>query len=323
MIGRHSNFKSLSSRAQRGISFSLALALVLTLSAFAQNGGELRFCLRTEPKTFDPLLVDDDSSLSIRYLTGGVLVRVNRHTQALESELAESWKVSKDEKQITFKLRHGIHFSDGSPFAADDVAFTMQRLMDPALHSSTGDAFRSGDGKVTTKVITADQVSMTFSAPITELDRLFDQVAIMSAHSPKKEGAVLGPFMVAEYKAGSSVRLERNPYYWKKDAQGRRLPYLDAIHIDIQPNRDVEMLRFKRGELDLINALDTDYFDRLGSTSPQVVHDAGPSLDSDFMWFNQVATAPIPEYKRAWFRSANFRRAVSEAINRDDISRIR
>ena len=322
MIGRHSNFKSLSSRAQRGISFSLALALVLTLSAFAQNGGELRFCLRTEPKTFDPLLVDDDSSLSIRYLTGGVLVRVNRHTQALESELAESWKVSKDEKQITFKLRHGIHFSDGSPFAADDVAFTMQRLMDPALHSSTGDAFRSGDGKVTTKVITADQVSMTFSAPITELDRLFDQVAIMSAHSPKKEGAVLGPFMVAEYKAGSSVRLERNPYYWKTDSEGRRLPYIDAIHIDIQANRDVEMLRFKRGEIDLINALDTDYFDRLGSTSPQVVHDAGPSLDSDFMWFNQVATAPIPEYKRAWFRSANFRRAVSEAINRDDLSRI-
>ena len=212
MIGRHNNSKVLSSRAQRGISFSLALAFVLTLSAFAQNGGELHFCLRTEPKTFDPLLVDDDSSLSIRYLTGGVLVRINRYTQALEPELAESWKVSKDEKQITFKLRHGIHFSDGGPFAADDVVFTMQRLMDPALHSSTGDAFRSGDGKVTTKVIAADQVSMSFSAPIAELDRLFDQVAIMSAHSPKKEGAVLGPFMVAEYEAGSSVRLDSPPH---------------------------------------------------------------------------------------------------------------
>ncbi len=77
--------------------------------AFAQTGGELRFCLRSEPKTFDPLLVDDDSSLSIRYLTGGVLVRVNRHTQELEPELAESWKVSNDGKQITFKLRHGVH----------------------------------------------------------------------------------------------------------------------------------------------------------------------------------------------------------------------
>jgi len=82
------------------------------------------------------------------------------------------------------------------------------------------------------------------------------------------------------------------------------------------------MLRFKRGELDLINTLDTDYFDRLGSASPQLVHDAGPSLDSDFVWFNQVATAPIPEYKRAWFRSTNFRRAMSAAINREDVARI-
>jgi len=295
---------------------------LLSLAAFAQNGGELRFCLHSEPKTFDPLLVDDESSLSIRYLTGGVLARVNRHTQELEPELAESWKVSPDGKQITFKLRHGVRFSDGTDFSAEDVAFTMQRVMDPALHSSTGDAFRSGSGAVTTKVIAPDQVAITFPAPVVGLDRLFDQVAVMSVHSPKKEGAVLGPFMVAEYKPGSSVRLERNPYYWKKDSQGRRLPYLDSIRLDIQSNRDVEMLRFKRGELDLINMLDTEYFDRLASSSPQLVHDAGPSLDSDFMWFNQVAAAPIPEYKRAWFRSTNFRRAISEAINRDDISRI-
>jgi peptide/nickel transport system substrate-binding protein len=299
-----------------------ALLALLPISAFAQSGGELRFCLRSEPKTFDPLLVDDDSSLSIRYLTGGVLARVNRHTQELEPELAESWKISKDGKQITFKLRHGVTFSDGSPFSSADVAFTMQRLMDPALHSSTGDAFRSGNGAVTTNIIAPDQVSITFAAPIAGLDRLFDQVAIMSAHSPKKEAAVLGPFMVAEYKAGSSILLSRNPNYWKKDSQGRRLPYLDSIRLDIQPNRDVEMLRFKRGELDLINVLDSDYFDRLAASSPGLAHDAGPSLDSDFMWFNQVASAPIPEYKRAWFRSTNFRRAISQAINRDDLSRV-
>ncbi|MGA2980242.1 MAG: ABC transporter substrate-binding protein [Terriglobales bacterium] len=304
----------------------LACALLfLTLTsgmAFSQSGGELRFSLHSEPKTFDPFLVDDDSSLSIRYLTGGVLVRVNRHTQDLEPELAESWKVSNDGKQITFKLRRGITFSDGSPFSSEDVAFTMQRLMDPALHSSTGDAFRSGNGAVSTRIIAPDQISIAFPAAIAGLERLFDQVAIMSAHSPRKEMAVLGPFMVAEYKAGSSVLLRRNPNYWKKDSQGRRLPYLDSIRLDVQSNRDVEMLRFKRGELDLINVLDSDYFDRLAATSPQLTHDAGPSLDSDFMWFNQVASAPIPEYKRSWFRDANFRRAISQAINRDDLSRV-
>ncbi len=298
------------------VCFSLSVSL-----AFAQSS-ELRFCLRAEPKTFDPLKVDDDASLTIRYLTGGVLIRVNRQTQALEPELAESWKVSKDGRQIIFNLRQGVHFSDGSPFTAEDVAYTVTRLMDPALHSSTGDSFRSGDSTVTARIRGANQLSVTFSAPVIGLAGLFDQVAIMSSRASNKESAVLGPFMVSEYKAGSSVQLKRNPNYWKKDAQGRQLPYLDSIRLDIQPNRDVEVLRFRRGELDLINSIDTEYYDRLAASSPAVVHDAGASLDSEFMWFNQVANSPIPAYKRTWFRLTNFRRAVSEAINRDDLSRV-
>ena len=288
----------------------------------AQSGGELRFCLRMEPKTFDPLKVEDEASASIRYLTGGVLVRVNRQTQELEPELAQSWKISKDGRQITFHLRSGISFSDGTPFTAEDVAYTMQQLMDPALHSATGDAFRSGTGNVETKIISPTQISVTFPAPVAGLDRLFDQVAILSEHSPKRDTVVLGPFMLADYKPGATVLLKRNPNYWKTDAQGHKLPYLDSIRLDIQPNRDVEMLRFKRGELDLINSLDSEYFDKLAATSPQLVHDAGPSLDSEQLWFNEVAKAPIPAYKKNWFRSANFRRAISEAINREDLSRI-
>lgn len=289
--------------------------------SFAQ-GGELRFCLRAEPKTFNPLKVEEDSSGAIRYLTGGVLVRVNRQTQELEPALAQSWKVSKDGRQISFRLRSGISFSDGTPFTAEDVAYTVQQLMDPALHSPTGDAFRSGTGNVETKVISPTQISIRFPSQVAGLDRLFDQVAILSQHSPKKEMAVLGPFMVADYKPGSEVLLKRNPNYWKTDEQGRKLPYFDSIHLDIQPNRDVEMLRFKRGELDLINSLDSEYFDKLAATSPQLVHDAGASLDSEQLWFNEVAKSPIPTYKKNWFRSASFRRAISEAINREDLSRV-
>ena len=300
-------------------------ALILCLGFIAGNAlaqGQLRFCLRSEPKTFDPLKVEDDASVAVRYLTGGVLLRMNRQTQVLEPELAQSWKVSKDGRQITFKLRSGISFSDGTPFSADDVAYTVQQLMDPSLHSPTGDSFRSGPGNVETKVISPTQISITFPAPVAGLDRQFDQVAIESAHSPKKEMAVLGPFMVADYKPGASLLLNRNPNYWKTDAQGRKLPYLDSIRLDIQPNRDVEMLRFKRNEIDLINTLDSDYFDKLATTSPQVVHDAGPSLDSEQMWFNEVAKSPLPGYKKAWFRSAVFRRAISQAINRDDLARV-
>jgi peptide/nickel transport system substrate-binding protein len=212
-----------SMRPQMARTYGKALANIvmclgfLTAQVAAQAGGELNFCLRTEPKTFDPLKVEDESSAAIRYLTGGVLVRVNRQTQELEPELAQSWKVSKDGRQITFRLRTGLSFSDGTPFSAGDVAYTVQQLMDPALHSATGDAFRSAAGNVETKVISPTQISIAFPAPVAGLDRLFDQVAILSERSTKKEMAVLGPFMLADYKPGATVLLKRNPNYWKTD----------------------------------------------------------------------------------------------------------
>lgn len=313
-------FESMMTKHNRAILVFAFCLLTGMEMADAQN--QLRFCLRSEPKTFDPLKVEDDASAAIRYLTGGVLVRMNRQSQVLEPGLALSWKVSQDNRQISFKLRSGVSFSDGTAFTAEDVVYTVQQLMDPALHSATGDAFRSGPGKVETKVISPTAISITFPAPVAGLDRQFDQVAILSAHSSNKERAVLGPFMVADYKAGSTVLLKRNPNYWKTDEQGRKLPYLDSVQLDIQPNRDVEMLRFKRNEIDLVNSLDSEYFDKLAGTSPQVVHDAGASLDSEQMWFNQVAKAPLPAYKKAWFRSATFRRAISEAINRDDMAKV-
>jgi peptide/nickel transport system substrate-binding protein len=125
---------------------ALFFALCFAASLRAQAPQELHFCLHGEPKTFNPLLVDDEASENIRYLTGGVLIRVNRQTQVLEPGLAESWRVSKDGRKITFQLRKGLYFSDGSPFSSEDVAYTMRMLVDPQTHSATGDAFRPGSG---------------------------------------------------------------------------------------------------------------------------------------------------------------------------------
>src|ERR1700758_3911352 len=101
---------------------SLLLLTVFLTAAVCQE--ELKFFLRTEPKTFNPALVADESSLTIRYLTGGVLLRLNRDTQKLQPELARSWSVSKDGRTITFVLRPGLFFSDGTPFTAQDVKYT-------------------------------------------------------------------------------------------------------------------------------------------------------------------------------------------------------
>jgi len=303
-------------------SFVVCWATALRAETSSQAGSELHFCLRGEPKTFNPLLVEDDASETIRYLTGGVLIRLNRQTQALEPGLALSWKVSQAGRRITFRLRSGLRFSDGSPFSAEDVAYTMKALMDPQLHSPTGDSFRSGEGQVDVQVPSAENVVVTFPAPVAGLERLFDQVAILSAHSPKKEMAVLGPFYVADYSPGSFVLLHRNPNYWKKDKEGKTLPYLDSVRLDIQRNRDIELLRFRRGEIHLINTLDSEYFERLQKEAPGAVHDAGTGLDSEFIWFNQVPAAPLPEFKKSWFRTTEFRQAVSMAINRADLCRI-
>jgi len=303
-----------------GLAFSILMAFAST-RALAQSG-ELRFCLRSEPKTLNPLLAADDASETVRYLTGGVLVRMNRLTQDLEPEIATSWKITNGGKTITFQLRDGLRFSDGTAFSADDVAYTMQQLMDPALHSPTGDAFRSSEGKVETEVLPKNRVRITFPAPIAGLDRLFDQVAIMSSKSPQKEMAVLGPYFVGENKAGAYLILKRNPNYWEKDPSGRPLPYIESVRLDIQQNRDIEMLRLTRGEIHFINSLDAEYFDKVAAQDPSMAHDAGASLDSEEMWFNQVANSPLPAYKKAWFTSTNFRRAISEAINREDIARI-
>src|ERR1700739_1046924 len=88
---------------------SLVLILALPLlgllgpraKSASQSGGELHFCLRGEPKTFNPLLVEEDASETVRYLTGGVLIRLNRQTQALEPGLAVSWKVSEEGRKIS------------------------------------------------------------------------------------------------------------------------------------------------------------------------------------------------------------------------------
>jgi peptide/nickel transport system substrate-binding protein len=298
------------------------LLLVFGTLSLNVRAAELRFCLRSEPKTFNPLLVEDDASETIRYLTGGVLVRVNRYTQELEPELATAWKVNKDARTITFTLREQVYFSDGTPFSAEDVAVTMERMMDPALHSPAGDSFRSGTGKTIARILDRNHVAITFPAPVAGLDRLFDQVAILSSHSPQKEMSVLGRYYVADHKSGSYILLRRNPNYWKHDSAGHQLPYIDTVRLDIQPNRDVEVLRFQRGEIHLINSIDAEFYDRLASSMPSAVHDAGPSFDTEQMWFNQVSNAPLPAYKLAWFRSVNFRRAVSESINREDIARV-
>lgn len=295
------------------------LPFLLCSALWAQ--GQLGFNIRHDPKSLHPLLAAEDAAEAVRYLTSGVLLRLNRVTQKVEPELADSWKVSPDHRSITFHLRQGVVFSDGTPFTGQDVVFTMKQATDPALHSVVGEAFVGG-GAMQGSIPSRDTVTLTFAQPLAPLEQLFDQLPLLSASSPLKEKAVLGPFVMASYQPGVDMTLKRNPHYWKKDAAGKPLPYLDSIHLFIQGNREIEFTRFRRGEIHLINQMEPELYGRLKQEKPTEAHDLGPSTDVDFLWFNLVPAAPLPDWKKTWFQSINFRKAISAAINREDLCRV-
>lgn len=311
----------------------LSLALFLSTSSQAAHlpepkpGGELRFCLHAEPKIFNPLMVTEEPDEVIQYLTGSVLIRMNRQTQAFEPELAESWRAMDGGRKIEFKLRDGVRFSDGAPLMPADVVFSLRSVVDPALHLPAGEPFRTDKGPIAVSQPGNRRILVSLPAPMAGVERLFDQVSITSARAVEKsarpdEMPVLGPYRIAGYRPGSFVLLTRNPFYWKKDEDGRRLPYIDSVRLSIQQNRDLELLRFLRGDIHLINGMDAESFDRLAEKRPDEARDAGRSLESEELWFNQVARAPIPQYRKEWFRSRQFRRAIAQAISRADVARL-
>jgi peptide/nickel transport system substrate-binding protein len=302
-----------------------ALALLLFAGAVCAKAGELRLSITGDPKTFDPLQVTDENSEIVRYLTGATLLRIDRVTDEVRPELAESWSIDKKGQSISFRLRSGLKFSDGTPLTADDVARTLRMAFDPRNASPVGDVFRSGQGLPAVEAVGANQIVVRYSSTKAGLERLFDELYIAPLHAASDHYAGLpasaGPFFVAEYRSGAAVTLKRNPYYWKVDAAGRRLPYLDAIHLDIRTNPDLEVTRFLRGEIDLLRKLDPESFNVILKQRPAAAHDLGPSMDAEFLWFNESPDG-MPEWKRRWFHSAAFRHAVSAAINREDLARI-
>jgi peptide/nickel transport system substrate-binding protein len=307
---------------------NLALAgMAAVLASFAEGQsaprlpGEIAWAIHSDPKTFDPAKVDEQASEMVRYLTGGVLLRINRKTQELEPQLAESYHVSQQGTEIEFRLRSGLRFSDGSALTSGDVAWSLERILAPSTGSVVADEFLL---PAQVRVETPDRVSVRIhlSKRVIGVEKIFDQIAIEPANRPSEGRVTSGPFTVTDYKRGQYLRMSRNAYYWQRDSAGRQLPYASGIRLDVQNNREQEISLFEHGQYDLIDGLPADFFSLLERRSPESVHDLGASLNTEQLWFNQSLAAPLPEYERAWFRNRSFRVAVSEAIHRADLVRI-
>ena len=91
--------------------------------------------IRSEPRTFNPLIGRDVSSDLIGLLTQATLVRIDRETDQVEPWLAESWTRSEDGLTYEVQLHPGAAFCDGRPVTADDVAFSFRALYDEGVSS--------------------------------------------------------------------------------------------------------------------------------------------------------------------------------------------
>jgi peptide/nickel transport system substrate-binding protein len=304
---------------------SAAVMAIFTVSAQSQAAprlpGELAWAIHYDPKSFDPAKVGEQASELVRYLTGGVLLRINRQTQELEPQLAESFHVSPQGTLLVFKLRPGLRFSDGTALTSADVAWSLRRVLAPATQAIAAEQFLS-PAEVTVETPDKLTVRVKLPKPVIGIGRIFDEIAIEPANRPSEGRVTSGPFTVTDYKRGQYVRLSRNPYYWKHDKGGAALPYATGVRLDVLNNREQEIALFLRGEYDQIDGLSADHYGIVAQKSPQSTRDLGASLNTEQLWFNQSSIAALPDYEKAWFQNRGFRVAVSEAIHRNDLARI-
>jgi peptide/nickel transport system substrate-binding protein len=310
-----------------------------------RSGGRLIVPLRSEPKTLNPLIAADSSSREVIGAMQADLVHINRATQLTEAALVKSWKISADGLQYTLTLRQGLRFSDGHPLDADDVLFTFRVFLDENVHATQRDLLIVGGKPITVRKVDAQTLVFQFAKPYGVEERLFDGFAILPRHllekpyqegrlgqlwapsTPPGEWAGLGPFRLKEYIPGQKLVLERNPYYWKTDAKGNRLPYLEELVFLFVPSADAQVLRFQSGETDIITRLGAENFSALGRQQRgYTMADAGPGLEYNFLFFNlndlgEKSSADLAR-KQKWFRDVKFRQAVSAAIDRDAIVRL-
>jgi peptide/nickel transport system substrate-binding protein len=307
-------------------------------------GGRLVVAQRAEAKTLNPVMVLDQPSREVVRRLHGDLIHINRNTQKTEPALAKSWTMSPDGKSFTVKLRRGVKFSDGHAFTADDVVFSFEVYEDEKVDSPQRDLLIVGGKPLAVTKVDASTVKFTFTQPYSAGDRLFDSIAMLPRHllqadykagklaqawslnTPPEKMAGLGPFRVKTYTPGQGLRLERNPYYWKKDSAGKLLPYVEELTFITVPSEDAQVLRFQNGETDIISRVNAENFALLGKQQGKgfTMYDAGPSLEYNFLVFNQnsdVKSAEITR-KQQWFREVRFRQAVSSAIDRQGIVRL-
>lgn len=235
------------------------LAIVMLLTAAAAQGvtggATLQAALDLDPPTMDPHLSGSAVDRQVYQSLYDKLVDIDENL-AIVPMLATSWKVSPDGKTVTFKLREGVKFHDGTAFNAEAVKANFDRMRDPKFPSA-----RRSEIAPVTGVVAADPttVQITLERPYSPLLYvLTDRAGMMvSPAAAQKEGTNFalhpvgtGAFSFVEKVPQDHLTLQRNPGYWDKG-----LPRLERIVFRVMPDDNARIANLKSGDVDIVGTV--------------------------------------------------------------------
>ncbi len=266
----------MSSKAARRILLaSLAVLGALVLATFAAAADDddgdkvvLTVGLANDFDTFNPVVgveVPDYEVWNVQYATLTDKAAADYETIP---GLAESWTVSEDGKTVTYTLRDGLEWSDGTPFTAEDVVYTVNRARDEAWlnYTSTVQNLEARVVDDTTVEITSSvpdpkQPAMdVYILPKHVIDSL-DAKAITKWDGITNVGS--GPFTLTEAKRGQFWTVTANPSYWGWEGKE---PPIDEVIYRLFSNADAMVAALERGEIDVAHAVPAESFEKLSTT---------------------------------------------------------
>jgi peptide/nickel transport system substrate-binding protein len=316
--------------------------LVVGASDIGRSGGTFVVTSISDPRTFNLIVSQEDSSTRAVGLLFESLAETNRFTTEVQPSLAESWSVSKDGRTWRFKLRQGVQWFDGKPVTADDVIFTLDAAFTQGVQSSLPDVLTIAGKKIRYRKIDDLTVEFQTDEPFGPFLRTVGGIAPLPKH--KLEGALKqgaaefnrtwgvntnprelignGPFVMHAYIPGQRILFTRNTKYWRVDKSGQRLPYLTRYVIEIVPNTDAARLKFLSKETDSYGARPREFAELRNQQQSGnfTIFDGPPTFSTEFIGFNQNPAGVRPP-KLTWFQNVKFRQAVSHAVDREAIVR--
>ncbi|MFM9276881.1 ABC transporter substrate-binding protein [Paenibacillus jiagnxiensis] len=220
-------------------------------------GGELTYALATSPDTLAP----QQSGLAVatrvyRTMFDNLVVKLPDNT--IKPWLATEWSISDDHKSYTFKLRKGVKFHDGTPFNAEAVKFTFDRILDPNV--KVGNAAAQISPYESSEVIDEYTIKLNLSQPSRAFLGNLSQgpLSIISPTAVKKYGDEFGkhpvgtgPFKFVKWEENSEITVERNPEYnWAPETvDNQGAPYLDKITFKIVPEEATRIGSVQSGQV--------------------------------------------------------------------------